>query len=313
MIIKLGALGDVVMATGLVERILRHHAPRRCVLLTCAPYGELFAARPGLELKTFDRRSLRSTLATALWIRRQKFLRVYDLQSNDRSGAMCGLSGIPERAGNHPRFPYNIHPQGRYTGQRHIHARMLEVLEAAGVPTDAVVPCLHPSDQDRDKVHAWLRERDLEGRKLAIMHAGASARRPEKRWPRFRELAEALGRRGYLSLWIGGEDDRDANADLARITGVDASAAFSLLQLVALTEHARFAVTNDSGPMHLLACASMPVYGLFGPSDWRRNHAVGQRDRVLSLNRHETVFRETGLAQLEPGQALRQLERDGVL
>ena len=117
LIIKLGALGDVVMATGLVERILRHHAPRRCVLLTSPAYGELFAARPSLELKTFDRSSLRSTLATVQWIRRQRFRRVYDLQSNDRTSVMCGLSAIPERAGNHPRFPYNLHPQGRYKGQ----------------------------------------------------------------------------------------------------------------------------------------------------------------------------------------------------
>ena len=313
LIIKLGALGDAVMATGLVERILRHHAPRRCVLLTTPPYGELFAARPGLELKTFDRGSLRSTLATVLWIRRQKFLRVYDLQSNDRSGAICGLSGIPERVGNHPRFPYNLHPESRYTGQCHIHDRMLEVLEVAGVSADKVVPCLYPSDQDREKVDAWLRERDLAHRKLVIMHAGASARRPEKRWPCFRELAESLAQHGFLTVWLGGKDDRHVNADLARISGVDASAAFSFLQLVALTAYARFAVTNDSGPMHLLACGSIPVYGLFGPSDWRRNHAVGQRDCVLSLNWDEPVFRITRLADLKVGQVLRQLERDGVI
>ena len=310
LIIKLGALGDVVMATGLVERILRHHAPRRCILLTSPTYAGLF---PGLELKTFDRSSLRPTLATVQWIRRQRFRRVYDLQSNDRSGAMCGLSGIPERVGNHPRFPYNLHPESRYAGQCHIHDRMLEVLEAAGVSTDAVVPCLRPSAADREKVDTWLQNKELVGRKLVVMHAGASARRPEKRWPYFRELAESLAQRGFFVLWAGGEDDRHTNADLARVTGVDASATFSFLQLVALTEHAQFAVTNDSGPMHLLACGSIPVYGLFGPSDWRRNHAVGQRDRVLSLNRHEPVFGETSLAELKPGQALRQLERDGVL
>lgn len=313
LIIKLGALGDVVMATGLVDRILRHHAPRRCVLLTSPSYEELFAARPGLELKTFDRSSLRSTLATVQWIRRQRFRRVYDLQSNDRTGVMCGLSGIPERVGNHPRFPYNLHPQGRYTGQCHIHDRMLEVLEAAGISADAVIPCLYPSAADQEKVDVWLQERDLAGRKLVIMHAGASARRPEKRWPYFRELAEALAQRGFLTLWTGGDEDRHTNADLARVTGADATGAFFFLQLAALTAYARFAVTNDSGPMHLLACGSISVYGLFGPTDWRRNHAVGQRERVLSLNRDEPLFRTTRLADLETGHVLRQLERDGVL
>ena len=312
LIIKLGALGDAVMATGLVARILQHHAPHRCVLLGSPAYSELFTPQPGLELKTFDRGSLRATLATLMWIRRQGFRRVYDLQSNDRTGVMCSLSGIPERVGNHPRFPYNLHPDSRYTGQCHIHTRMLALLEAAGIATDAVVPCLRPSETDREKVRAWLQERGLAQRQLVIMHAGASVQRPEKRWPYFRELAVALAQRGLVTLWSGGPDDRAANANLASVTGVDASAAFSLPQLAALTAHARFAVTNDSGPMHVLACGDIPVYGLFGPSNWRRNYAVGQRDHVLSLNRDEPVFKPTHLAGLKPEHALRQLEQDGV-
>ena len=313
LIIKLGALGDVVMATGLVARIVQHHAPQRCVLLTSAAYSELFTAQPGLALKTFDRSSRRATLATVLWLRKQQFRRVYDLQSNDRSGLMCALSGIPQRVGNHPRFPYNLHPGSRYTGHSHIHARMLTVLAAAGIVTDAAAPCLHPSATDRASVTEWLQTRRLASRRLALMHAGASADHPEKRWPYFRELALALARRGLLTLWIGGADDQDSNAALARVTGIDAGSAFSLLQLVALTAHARLAVTNDSGPMHVLACGSIPIYGLFGPSDWRRNHAVGQRDHVLSLNRDEPAFKPTRLAALRPEQVLRQLEQDGML
>ena len=313
LIIKLGALGDVVMATGLIDRIVQYHAPRRGTLLTSPAYRELFSARSGMEIKTFDRSSLRSTLATVLWIRNEHFLRVYDLQSNDRTGAMCGLSGIPERAGNHPRFPYNMHPESRYTGQCHIHTRMLDILKAAGISSDGSAPRLSPSGADREKVDAWLRERDLADRKFVIMHAGASKRRPEKRWPYFSELAVLLEQRGFLTVWAGGKDDKHINAELAGVTGMDASGAFSLLQLVALASRAEFAVTNDSGPMHLVACGSIPVYGLFGPSNWRRNHAVGQRDHVLSLDRDEPVFRATRLADLETGQVVRRLEYHGAL
>ena len=174
-------------------------------------------------------------------------------------------------------------------------------------------PCLYPSEADREMVYAWLQQRHLLDRKLVIMHAGASARRPAKRWPYFSELAELLAHRERMTLWVGGADDRHANAELERITGVDATAEFSLLQLVALTSHAEFAVTNDSGPMHLLACSAIPVYGLFGPSDWRRNHAVGRREHVLSLNRDEAVFRATRLEELTVGHVLQQLEQGGVL
>ena len=313
LIIKLGALGDVVMATGLIDRILQHHAPRRGTLLTSPAYRELFPARSGMEIKTFDRSSLRSTLATVLWIRNQHFLRVYDLQSNDRTGALCGLSGIPERAGNHPRFPYNMHPESRYSGQCHIHTRMLDILNAAGISADGIAPRLSPTGADRETVDAWLRERDLADRKFVIMHAGASNRRPEKRWPYFSELAVLLEQRGLLTIWAGGKDDKHINAKMAGVAGMDASGAFSLLHLAALASRAEFAVTNDSGPMHLLACASIPVYGLFGPSDWRRNHAVGRRDQVLSLDRDEPVFRATRLQDLKADFVLGQLEQDGIL
>jgi ADP-heptose:LPS heptosyltransferase len=34
--------------------------------------------------------------------------------------------------------------------------------------------------------------------------------------------------------------------------------------------------------MHACAASGVPVFGLFGPSDWRRNHALGQRERVIA-------------------------------
>ena len=313
LILKLGALGDMVMATGLIRQIQRHHTGSRHTLVTTPAYAGLFSSWPDLELKTFDRNSLLSTLAVSFWIRQNRFLRVYDLQSNDRTAVICSLSGIPEKAGNHPRLPYNIHPATRYTGQCHIHTRMQEILSAAGIPPGTADPCLPPTQTDREKVADWLKMRDLHGKKLVIVHAGASAWRPEKRWPYFPELAVYLGDRGCRTVWIGAEDDRDLNASLARVTGVDASAEFSFTQLVALTEHARFALANDSGPMHVLACGDIPVYGLFGPTNWRRNHAVGQQDRVLSLDRDEPAFQPTRLKDLKADCVIRQLERDGVV
>ena len=64
--------------------------------------------------------------------------------------------------------------------------------------------------------------------------------------------------------------------------GIDATNVFTLPQLAILGQRARFAVTNDSGPMHVLSASGIPVFALFGPSNWRRNHALGQAARALS-------------------------------
>jgi ADP-heptose:LPS heptosyltransferase len=76
--------------------------------------------------------------------------------------------------------------------------------------------------------------------------------------------------------------ERELNRELAGRGGIDASGAFSIAELAELGRSARFAVTNDSGPMHVLAAARIPVFGLFGPSNWRRNHALGQAQRVIA-------------------------------
>ena len=54
------------------------------------------------------------------------------------------------------------------------------------------------------------------------------------------------------------------------------------MELAELGRRAKFAVTNDSGPMHVFSCVDIPVYAFFGPTDWRRNHAIGQENRVIS-------------------------------
>jgi ADP-heptose:LPS heptosyltransferase len=84
-------------------------------------------------------------------------------------------------------------------------------------------------------------------------------------------------------VWIGAGPDCGTNAALTRSAGgIDASDAFGIAALAELGRRARFAVTNDSGPMHVLAAANVAVFGLFGPSDWRRNHALGQRANVIA-------------------------------
>ena len=48
--------------------------------------------------------------------------------------------------------------------------------------------------------------------------------------------------------------------------------------------------------MHILSCADLPVYALFGPTDWRRYHALGQEQNVISLAKGNTAWSEGELA-----------------
>lgn len=282
LIIKQGALGDVIMATTLIAAIQRAHPGARFTLLTTPAFAGLFDGWPALDVQAFPRRGGRAMWAMLHYIRQQSFDRLYDLQGNDRTGVLCALSGVRERVGNHARFPYTHHPQTPWRGQCHIFERMNEVLAAAGVAPAAphpVLPCPAPA---RDEVTRFLAGHGLRAGHFVVLHAGASPTRQDKCWPGFGDFAERLEAEGLRALWLGAGHDAARNRALAARAGIDATDCFSIPQLAEVARHARFALTNDSGPMHAIAAAGIPVFGLFGPSDWRRNHALGQAAHVLA-------------------------------
>lgn len=283
LIIKLGALGDIVMATSLIRRIQAAQPDADLHLLTSPAFAPLFADWPGLAVTGFPRKGVGNMIRALRWIRSQGFTRVYDLQSNDRSGVLCALSGIPERIGNHPRFPYTHHPVDVYRGQCHIFTRMNQVLASAGLEPADPSPWLPIDAAGQATVSDWLARHGLEGRAFALLHAAASPRWPSKCWPHFADLAARLEQAGLRCIWIGAGEDAVINRELAVTAGIDASNDFDIRELAELGRQARFAITNDSGPLHILSAAAIPVYAFFGPTDWRRNHALGQEGRVFCL------------------------------
>lgn len=290
LVIKLGALGDIVMATPLLEAIARHHAHDQLALLTTPAFAPLFAAWPDYRVTSFARAGWRNNLAVLRFLRGARFDRIYDLQANNRTALWCALSGTGERVGNHNRFPYTHHPADAWTGQCHIFERMRAVLASVGITDVADRPRLPCDAQAQRKVATWLAAHGLNAKPFVLLHAGASAGRPEKIWPHFAAFAQRLLGSGCTVVWLGAGPDRARNGELARRGGINATDAFTLAELAELGRHAACAVTNDSGPMHVLSAAGIPVFGLFGPSDWRRNHALGQAAQVLACVDHDPRY-----------------------
>ncbi len=322
LVIKLGALGDVVIATSVLRRIQLSYPGSELWLLTAEEFAPVFADWPGLHVHATPRRGLWHMLQLLRWLREQRFEVIFDLQSNDRSALLCAFSGAPVRVGNHPRYPYTHHPATRHAKEEPGFTRLQLMLQAAGLPEAEARPYLPTGDQERRLVQAWLQQQALKDARFVLMHAGASPRWPAKRWPHYGQLAASLERRGLRVVWLGAAADRSVNEGLARATGIDATDRFPVGALAELARHARFALTNDSGPMHVLAAAGIPVYAFFGPTDWHRSHALGQRDRVLVNPRpcvacdradRATAADHSCLPGITAGEVLARLERDSLL
>ncbi|VEN74842.1 Glycosyl transferase family 9 [Candidatus Desulfarcum epimagneticum] len=288
LIIKFSAIGDVFMAMPHIDAILSAHKKDEVWLLTSRLFMDFFARHPRLKAVELDpgrRISKNSALGRTLWARRQKFDAVCDLQGNRVSRRIARHSGAPVRAGTQPSGAYNFHPERPYTNQSrtHVTGRLDETLESAGLPRSGKGFSAYPSPEDEKKVAEWKEKNGVADGGHAILHAGSSKGWESKRWPgsHYRDLALRLEAEGVRCVWVGGREDREINREMARWAGIDATGHFSLMGLYLMGKNAKLAVCNDSAPMHIMAAAGAPTYGFFGPTSWMKNHASGQRRRVI--------------------------------
>jgi len=114
-----------------------------------------------------------------------------------------------------------------------------------------------------------------------------------KQWPpeRFGEVARALAVHNIKTLvnTAAGEEEM-ARAVVAASGGNAFELRCTIGQLVALTRHARIFLGGDTGPLHLAAALSIPVVGLYGPTDPARTGPFGTQAIAMRHPDSETTF-----------------------
>ncbi|MHC8508701.1 MAG: glycosyltransferase family 9 protein [Rhodospirillales bacterium] len=265
LVIKLGALGDVVQAFGPFEAVRAAHPGARITLLTTRPFAEFLRPAPWFDDIIVDDKpvalNVPGWLALRARLRAGELTRVYDLQTSDRSSAYLRLfwpgpkpewSGIA-RGCSHPHTDAGrdaLHTVERQRGQ----------LRAAGV-TDFPEPDL-----------AWLNAAAAANtpeisEPFALLVPGGSPGRPEKRWPpeRFAELARMISAQGVTPVLLGGGADAGCARKIAAAAPgtLDMTGRTGLADIYALGRRAAFSVGNDTGPMHLIGLGGRRCAVLF--------------------------------------------------
>jgi ADP-heptose:LPS heptosyltransferase len=263
LVIKLGALGDLVQALGPAAAIRLHHADAEIVLLTSDPFAGFLADAPYFDEIWIDARpgwrNPLGLLALRHRLRAAHFTRVYDLQTSDRSSFYFRLMGPgprPEWSGiaRDASHPHDTPDRNAM----HTLERQADQLRLAGI---AEVP-----PPDLSWIVAGLDRFDLPERFVVLVPGGAP-HRPEKRWPaeRYGALARELVRRGITPVVVGAAAERAAAAAILADCpeARDLTGETSLAEIAALGRRALWTVGNDTGPMHLLAAAGAPATVLF--------------------------------------------------
>lgn len=301
LVLKLGALGNVILSLGPFAAIRRHHAGAHITLLTTRPWADWLASSPYFDAVLIDDRPSWWNLPGVLHLRRQliagQFDRVYDLQTSSRSSHYLRLFPRGRRPEWSGIAPGASHPD-RNPERNRIHDldRQFAQLRAAGItetyPADLswtgadLAPFALPSD-------------------IALLAPGSSAHRPQKRWPagHYATLAAALQARGLTPVILGtGGEQPLAAAIRARVPqAIDLTGRTGLPALASLGRAARLAVGNDTGPMHLIAATGCPSVVLFSDDS----------DPALCAPRGPsvTVLRQSRLADLDPATVLTALPK----
>ncbi len=280
LVIRLGALGDLLLAAPAFQAIRAAHPQAHLVLLTGRAHVNFCKLMPWFDEILPDTRPKwwhgRQWLKTLSNMRLYRWQRVYDLQSKGRSHfyGLLSLGRWRQWVGGAffssfrrklPAPPIHGQDYFKYT------------LAAANVAW--------PENAD----FSWLRA-DIAALNLptpyCVLIPGCAPSRPYKRWPaeRFAELAQHLQQLNQHVVVVGTKADAEAvEAINQKISGlIDLTDRTNLAQLGSIFSGAAAVFGNDTGPTHLSALVGAPTLMLLTKhSDIARSGLRGERGEGL--------------------------------
>lgn len=260
LVIRLGALGDLVLCCAAFAAIRAAHPQAQIALLTMPAFAAFAGQMPWFDRVLIDPRASGWRIGAWRDLARQVRAfapeRVYDLQGKRRQTILFNLLGGPlwgpEWSG---AAPLCSHPrQWPPTPDMHFTDFVKAQLARAGLGDALLV-----GEADAQRM-AWL-DGDVSAfglpDKFALLIPGCAPDRAYKRWPasHFAALVNALAARGIASVAIGTRHDAPALQAIKALAPemVDLCGQTSLGQVAALARRAFCVVGNDTGPTHLAA------------------------------------------------------------
>jgi ADP-heptose:LPS heptosyltransferase len=265
LVIKHGALGDIIQSIGILMDIRRHYPDCEMTLLTAPPYLQLMQRCPYIDHIIVDNRApiwrVDQQFKLQKKLLRQSFDLVIDLQNSDRSRMyrQFWFSKI-EWIG---RSAEADAPETGLSG-------LVALMNHAGI---AVEHAYHPEMswmvEDVTKI---LSEHHLNQGYIALI-PGSSSQHLEKRWPHYAALSAALINIGYQVVVILGPEESGLAMDMpgSIIQGLN------WFELAGVLNGAKYVVGNDTGPSHIASYLDKPGVALFGPTTSAARSEIGRR------------------------------------
>jgi len=271
LIIRFSSLGDVVLATAVVEALKQALPNTHLHFLTKREYAGVFDDDSRID-KVIAVTGKESPFDIVRMAGDKQFDAVIDLHDVIRSRAVSAFVRSPRK------IRLNKHSLGRrlmiwshnrYRRRFDVLESYLKLLHKLSVETTAF-PCIRPSAKSLRTAQVIL---DMHSEKGAIPVIGFApgARHPSKRWNNksFAAVADEVSRKGYLPVFLGDSADTECIEtirSMMSMTSVSLAGEFDLPVTIGVIALLKGLVTNDTGPMHIAGALGIPFVAVFGPT-----------------------------------------------
>ena len=252
LVIKHGALGDVIQGLDAYASLREGHAHDHLAVLTSPAFAGLFHAMPFFDEVLVDKRAGPLNIPETLRIRRllkDRWDRIYDFQSSRRT-ARYFAHFVPTGVETVTKFKGATHP---HPDMSHLNNRdrMLETAKLGGCPE-----VIASTD--------WLLANDQKTvEHYAVLIPGCSPVKPEKRWSadHYADLAQQIIQTGMQPILVGTSIDKAVGQVIMDKVPAcrNMIGKTSLTELASLLARASVAVGNDTGPVFMAARLGAPT------------------------------------------------------
>jgi lipopolysaccharide heptosyltransferase II len=294
LVIKLSAVGDVILASPSLRAIRAHYPHAHITCLVGSSSRPVVQRCPYVNEVFVDDASAHHKGYIGAWrlgrmLARHGFDVVFDLQSSRRSRLIGWSSGAAERHGYaNTKWSFLLSHRVPNT-EPHLPPvdHQFQLLEACGVrPMGDQLEYWH-SDEDRQMITQFIKGQWMStAQPMVALHPGASASWPTKQWSTnsWAALCDLLAKDHIRTVISGAPEDVALGEDILAMTRskpIIAIGQTSLGSVAALFEQCQLVVTMDTAALHIAAAVSTPVVALFGPTDPRRHQPPGSAVHVL--------------------------------
>ncbi len=296
LIIKLGALGDVIRTAALLPGIKQAY-PCSQVTWVSKPNGcRVLAGHPDID------RVLEFDAATLCQLQVESFDVVFSLdkepapaalamqvRTDDRRGVGLSSSGTvyPLNAEAYDYFRLGLSDELKFHDNTLSYQEL--VYGAVGLPYAGQRYRLFPSENNRAVARAVFEAAGVGPQERIIgLNTGAGRVFANKAWPaeKFEALARRLAERCDCRIaLLGGPEEIQRNDRLARALGdavIHTGCTHSEPEFAALVERCSVVLTGDTTAMHMAIALDVPAVVLFGPTCSQEIDLYGQGAKLVS-------------------------------